>query len=265
MDAEMPSPFLTRKRDSDEVHVGTATASGTIKQLHTDIEYKHERTDLTADQPYEFKIEDGVAVVLGPPKTYPSKKDPEEKREVPRRVEINGGVFCRLNYNKAGGFNEYFPLQGNYVFGVDRNGLLWVAGSYHDSISKGRNLLFAGEVHFSKGNVTLWNCRSGHHEPDAVDLRRAPFPKGKFTRDLESILGTSKNQKKQETGIPLEEENETNRALIQSAIDEIKKDGVTKGSKAVAKVLKGHEGWPYKRVGFKIILKYLDRNRYDVF
>jgi hypothetical protein len=128
-------------------------------------------------------------------KFYPNLHPGAVERIEPNSVFRLESFTDQYRLRKADSHGVYVPNQ-QYNFVRTVEGQMLLHNRYrHPSIAEGRQVLYAGEVHFNNGKLEWWSNGSGHYQPDSEDAQQAALPMDQFYTYQQVIKGEHKRKR----------------------------------------------------------------------
>ena len=128
-------------------------------------------------------------------KVYPNLHPGAVERVEPGSLFRLENFTDQYRLRKADSHGVYVPNQ-QYNFVRTVEGQMLLHNRYrHPSIAEGRQVLYAGEVHFNNGKLEWWSNGSGHYQPDSEDAQQAALPMEQFYSYQQVIKGEHKRKK----------------------------------------------------------------------
>jgi hypothetical protein len=128
-------------------------------------------------------------------KVYPNLHPGAVERVEPGQLFRLENFTDQYRLRKADSHGVYVPNQ-QYNFVRTVEGQMLLHNRYrHPSIAEGRQVLYAGEVHFNNGKLEWWSNGSGHYQPDSEDAQQAALPMDNFYTYQQVIKGEHKRRR----------------------------------------------------------------------
>ena len=136
------------------------------------------------------------SAVIQATKVYPNLHPGAVERVEPGQLFRLESFTDQYRLRKADSHGVYVPNQ-QYNFVRTVEGQMLLHNRYrHPSIAEGRQVLYAGEVHFNNGKLEWWSNGSGHYQPDSEDAQQAALPMDHFYTYQQVIKGEHKRGKR---------------------------------------------------------------------